>query len=196
MYMFRPKIEAALMATGCVTSSWAASFCLGCDNQAYGSDYCSERCHLKDQEHNLMTSRSDSFPRRRDERRCSLPGSVRSSRPSLALADPQVSLPRCVDSSKRIAHFRGLECSRQPVLMLASHENYTRNIRLREEETVPRCTSSSGGFPERRVVNVPRTENVATSTDWDIWRTRKSSLAIETEEITMRLQAKDSGDDV
>lgn len=196
MYMFYLNLEAALMATGSVTSSWAASFCLGCDNQAYGSDYCSEGCHLKDQEHNLITSRSETFPRRRDERRCSLPGSARNSRPSLALADPQVSLPRCVDSSKRIAHCRGLECSRPPVLMLASHENYTRNIRLRDEETMPRCTSSSGGFPERRVIIAARTENVATSTDWDIWRPRETSLAIETEEITMRLQAKDSGDDV
>ncbi|OAA35804.1 hypothetical protein NOR_07821 [Metarhizium rileyi] len=184
------------MAAGSVTSSWAASFCLGCDNQASGSDYCSEQCHLKDREHSSAADGSASgLQSRNDERRCPPLVSVRATRLSPAAAGARPSSTRSVlpgegragvSSNIRPTHHqrsKSFEWSRPR--MKPPTKSYHHLDVLKDEDSIPSDTSSDVRSMKRNTIMVPTAEYVASSTDWDIWRPRETSLAIETEEMIL-----------
>ncbi|KHO00404.1 uncharacterized protein MAM_01182 [Metarhizium album ARSEF 1941] len=183
------------MATGTVTSSWAASFCLGCDNQVFESDYCSERCHLQDIEHSLAMKRSDIFQKRHDERRYSLPGPVRDSArlsPSSGVTGPPraATLPRR-RSSAGASDGPARDGPPPDLTPSTTDRACAAGVVCKDAEAARGDESAHARSAGRSVAGVPRTE-VVTSTGWDIWRARETSLAIETEEITARLPVDNS----
>ncbi|OWT42643.1 hypothetical protein VFPPC_18203 [Pochonia chlamydosporia 170] len=184
-----------------VTAAWAASFCLGCDSETFGADYCSERCHLKDKERVSKIKLADDLQESRFESQYPVSSAVDSlstlsatRRRSHELGSTQLNglwaNNRSNNSRKSLFDSKSDGWGEKTRLnATCPRRQISRVVGSEETTSVPSDESSEAPRTRHRFINVPRraTYDMGSTTEWDIWRPRRTSLAVEAEDIMAQL---------